>query len=231
MIVSIHQPHYFLSFAQIKKIVESDKYVFFDDVQIPQGKSVVHRAKIKYNNDFKWMNISKSKSNESDLIYNINKLSNDYIIEHSSILRNYYPKSSEREYLIGLLKQTQDIKSISEINIFLTISILSYLGISNIQFFKSSELCQDRTYLNTIDKIVDINKQLNATIYLTGDGPGSMRYMNEEKFKKEKIEIKYFNFIHPIYKQSGVDFIKDLSIIDLICNEGRENAKNILLSC
>lgn len=231
MIVSIHQPHYFLSFAQIKKIVESDKYVFFDDVQIPQGKSVVHRAKIKYENEFKWINISKSKSNKSDLIYDINKLSNDYIIEHSSILRNYYPKSSAREWLIELLKQTQDIKSISEINIFLTTAILNYLGISNIQFFKSSELCQDKNYLSTIDKIVDINKQLNATVYLTGDGPGSMRYMDEEEFTKENIEIKYFSFKHPTYKQSGTDFIKDLSIIDLICNEGRDNAKNILLSC
>lgn len=231
MIVSIHQPHYFLSFAQIKKIVNSNKYVFFDDVQIPQGKSVVHRAKIKYENDFKWLNISKSKYNKSDLIYNINKLNNDYIIEHSSILKNYYPKSCDREWLIKLLEQTSDIETISEINIYITNKILEYLGFTNIEFFKSSILCQNKFYENTIEKIIDINKQLDAKVYLTGDGPGSMRYMDEEKFKKEKIEVQYFNFKHPIYKQSGTDFIKDLSIIDLICNEGRKNAKNILLSC
>lgn len=231
MIVSIHQPHYFLSFAQIKKIIQSDKYVFFDDIQIPQGKSVVHRAKIKYENDFKWLNITKSKLNKSDLICDINKLNNDYIIEHTSILKNYYYKSKEREILIELLNQTAGIQTISEINIFLTKEILKYLEIFNTQFYKSSELCKDKFYENTIDKILDINKQLNATVYLTGDGAGSMRYMDEEKFNKEKIEVKYFNFQHPFYKQSGMNFIKDLSIIDLICNEGKENAKNILLSC
>lgn len=231
MIVSIHQPHYFLSFAQIKKIIDSDRYVFFDDVQIPQGKSVVHRAKIKYENDCKWINISKSKANKSDLINDINKLNNDYIVEHSAILKNYYPKSIDKEWLIQLLEQTSDIDTISEINIFITEKILLYLGFTNIKLFKSSMLCQGKFYKNTIDKIVDINKQLEATVYLTGDGLGSMRYMDEEEFKKEKIEVKYFRFKHPIYKQSGTDFIKDLSIIDLICNEGKDNAKNILLSC
>ncbi|MCT7492509.1 WbqC family protein [Aliarcobacter cryaerophilus] len=231
MIVSIHQPHYFLSFAQIKKIVASDRYVFFDDVQIPQGKSVVHRAKIKYENDFKWINISKSKSNNSELICDINKLSNDYIIEHSSIIKNYYKKTPSRDWIIKLLEKTEKYQTICDIDIFITKEILNYLEFEDIKFFRSSELCQNKTYENTIDKIIDINKQLDATVYLTGDGPGSMRYMDEEEFKKENIEVKYFSFMHPIYKQSGVDFIKDLSIIDLICNEGKENAKNILLSC
>lgn len=231
MIVSIHQPHYFLSFAQIKKIVESDRYVFFDDVQMPQGKSVVHRAKIKYENDFKWINLTKSKDNKSDFIYDINKANNEYIKQHKSIIENYYKKSPSRDWIIKLLEETEQYQTICDIDIFITKKILNYLEFEAIEFFRSSELCKDITYENTIDKIIDINKQLDATVYLTGDGPGSMRYMDEEEFKKEKIAVQYFSFQHPIYKQSGTDFIKDLSIIDLICNEGKENAKNILLSC
>ncbi len=231
MIVSIHQPHYFLSFVQMKKIIKSDRFVFFDDVQIPQGKSVVHRSKLKYENNFKWINISKSKENKSNLICDINKLNNNYINEHISIIENYYKKSETREWLINILKQTDTLKTISEVDIFLTKKILKYLEFDNIELFRSSEICENKVYDTIIEKIIDINKQLSSTVYLTGDGPGSMRYMDEEEFKKENINVQYFSFEHPIYKQSGVDFFKDLSIIDLLCNEGKENAKNILLSC
>lgn len=229
MVVSIHQPHYFLSFVQIKKIIQSDKFVFFDDVQIPQGKSVVHRAKLKYNNDFKWINISKSKNNSSKLIKDINKLDNNYIEEHIAIIENYYRKSNTRDWLVDLLKKTSNFSKISEINIFLTENILDYLGFNDIELFKSSELCKDKDYDSTIEKIIDINKNLNTTIYLTGNGPGSMRYMDEKLFQNENIKIEYFNFEHPVYKQAGKNFIKDLSVIDLLCNEEQTDAKNILL--
>lgn len=231
MIVSIHQPHYFLSFAQMKKIISSDRFVFFDDVQIPQGKSVVHRAKLKYENDFKWINISKSKENKSNLIYDIKKLNNNYINEHISIIDNYYKKNEIIEWLTEVLKQTDTFKTISEVNMFITKEILQYLEFDNIELFKSSEICKNKAYCTTVDKIIDINKKLDATVYLTGDGPGSMRYMDEDEFQKENIDVKYFGFKHPIYEQSGTEFLKDLSIIDLLCNEGKENAKNILLSC
>ncbi|TLP37786.1 WbqC family protein [Arcobacter arenosus] len=231
MIISIHQPHYFLSFAQIKKIIESDKYVFFDDVQMPQGKSVVHRAKIKYENELKWLTITKSKNNKSNLICDINKASNEYIKQHKSIINNYYKNTPTRNWIVNLLEQTEKFETICEVNIFITKEILNYLEFKNIQFFRSSEILKNKTYDNTVNKIIDINKQLNATIYLTGDGPGSMRYMDEREFNKEGIKIKYFSFEHPFYKQSGIDFQKDLSIIDLLCNEGKNNAKNILLSC
>jgi hypothetical protein len=52
-------------------------------------------------------------------------------------------------------------------------------------------------------------------------------YLDEELFKKNNIEILYENFQHPEYRQMFSDFLPNMSIIDLIFNEG-QNSLNIL---
>ena len=54
-------------------------------------------------------------------------------------------------------------------------------------------------------------------------------YVNIEKFNKNKILVYYQKYIHPIYSQlySKNGFISNLSVIDLILNEGPENSIKI----
>ena len=52
-------------------------------------------------------------------------------------------------------------------------------------------------------------------------------YLDENLFKKEKINLVYENFIHPTYSQIHGEFIPNLSIMDILFNEG-ENSKIIL---
>jgi hypothetical protein len=63
-----------------------------------------------------------------------------------------------------------------------------------------------------------ICKYLGADIYLSGEGARS--YNNEKEFEREGIKLVYTNFKHPVYHQIWGDFVPNLSIIDLLFNEG-----------
>ena len=78
-----------------------------------------------------------------------------------------------------------------------------------------------------MDKILYILKHLQSTKYISGDGEGSKRYIDENLFKENNIELIWQNYKHPVYKQQFGEFIPYMSILDLIFNEGL-NSKNII---
>ena len=84
-----------------------------------------------------------------------------------------------------------------------------------------------KTDLKGLDKILYILKNLNATKYISGDGDGSKRYIDEKLFSDQGIELVWQNYKHPIYKQQFNEFIPYMSILDLLFNEG-PNSKNII---
>ena len=49
-----------------------------------------------------------------------------------------------------------------------------------------------------------------------------------EEFKKSNIPVEFQKFQHPVYKQIHGKFIPEMSIIDLLFNEGKDVAKEIL---
>ena len=60
-------------------------------------------------------------------------------------------------------------------------------------------------------------------------GAQGKNYADNDQFILNKIEPYYQEYNHPIYNQLHGNFIKNMSFIDLIFNEGQDAAK-ILLS-
>ena len=89
----------------------------------------------------------------------------------------------------------------------------------------SSELCNDD--LRGLDKIIYILKKINTKRYITSNGPGASRYIDESVFKNNNIELIWNEYTHPIYNQQFGEFIPYMSILDLLFNEG-PNSKNII---
>ena len=108
------------------------------------------------------------------------------------------------------------------------------LNISLIEYFISVlEITTERKFsselkVNEISskRLLEICKKLNATTYRSGIM--GKEYLDETLFKDESINVVYENFQHPIYNQSGKEFLSNMSIIDLLFNEG-DNSKKILL--
>jgi hypothetical protein len=57
MIVSIHQPNYLPWLAYFRKIADADRFVFFDNVQMPIGKSLVSRNRVKTAQGVRWLTV------------------------------------------------------------------------------------------------------------------------------------------------------------------------------
>ena len=80
---------------------------------------------------------------------------------------------------------------------------------------------------NRSQRLLDICKHLDASCYISGIS--GKDYLDEKIFHNSGIKIIYENFQHPVYKQIYGNFIENLSILDLLFNEG-ENSQKILIS-
>ena len=104
---------------------------------------------------------------------------------------------------------------------------MDFLKILDIKtpIINSSELTITITKTKT-ERLIEICSQLEATCYISGIG--GKDYLDESLFEEHKIELMYENFIHPKYNQLNGNFLKNMSIIDLLFNEG-PNSKKLLM--
>ena len=95
------------------------------------------------------------------------------------------------------------------------------LGITT-KTIKSSELVVTQT---KTERLIEICSKLNATCYISGIT--GKDYLDEKLFLNSGIKLTYEHFIHPTYGQLHGNFIDNLSIIDLLMNEGPRSQKII----
>jgi len=126
----------------------------------------------------------------------------------------YYEKFS------GILYESGP--NLSNINIRLIKWICGLLGIET-GFIISSQM--EGLEGNSTDRLVSVCRKMDGEVYFSGFGGSN--YQEEQKFKENGITLKVTDFNHPVYNQLWGDFEPNLSIIDLLFNEG-ENAKHFI---
>tara|TARA_R100001015_G_C4621582_1_gene178801 strand:+ start:302 stop:991 length:690 start_codon:yes stop_codon:yes gene_type:complete len=227
MIVSIHQPNYIPWIGFFNKLLLSDTYVVFDDVQFPRGKDYANRNQIKTNNGKMWLTASVLGKKDLKPWNQIEINNNGWKEKHLKNIKSFYQKAPyfERYYPVLERIYKQDHKLLINLNIDLIISILICIGKHDLNMVLSSNI---KTELTGLDKILYILKNQKATKYISGDGEGSKRYIDEQLFKDNNIELVWQEYKHPTYKQLHGEFIPYLSILDLLFNEG-PNTKEIIL--
>tara|TARA_R110002050_G_scaffold159393_3_gene288828 strand:+ start:3569 stop:4246 length:678 start_codon:yes stop_codon:yes gene_type:complete len=225
MIVSIHQPNYIPWIGFFNKILLSDVYVVFDDVQFPRGKDYANRNQIKTNNGKIWLTIPVIGKSDLKPWNQIKINKNGWVDKHLANIESFYIKSPYFN------KYYPEIKNIylKDHNLLmdLTLELIKYFLKSlnkEVNIVLSSDI---KTNLKGLDKILYILKYLKTTKYISGDGEGSRRYIDENLFKKNNMELIWQNYKHPVYKQQFGEFMPYMSILDLLFNEG-PNSKNII---
>ena len=223
-IVAIHQPEYLPWLGFFKKMMSSELFVFLDDAQF-RKKGWQNRNRIRTKNGtallsipvhaHSYPNINEitidnnknwSKRHKKSILYNY--AGAPYFKEFKDFIESVFEKKFE--YLIDL--NTEIIKfAMNELEIKSKIVFSSELKISK----KGS------------DRVLDICKQVGADCYITGTS-WAQPHLKIEEFKKSNIHVEFQKFQHPIYTQIHGKFIPEMSIIDLLFNEGRDGAKEIL---
>ncbi len=222
MIVSIHQPNYIPWLGYFEKILSSDVFVFLDDVQYEKNY-LINRNKIRTNDGSMWMTIPVNAKHDS-LVNNVRiDNSKGWAEKHKKSIKINYAKSGFLQNYINFFNDLyeRNFDLLIDINVEIILYSMKHLGISTKTIF-SSELHVDGTGSN---RILNICKSLKADTYISGQF--GQNYLNLEDFKNNNIDIEFQNFVHPVYKQCYQPFIPNMSILDLLFNEG-ENSKNIL---
>ena len=226
MIVSIHPPNYIPWLGFFHKLLLSDTYVVFDDVQFPRGKDYANRNQIKTNNGKMWLTASVLGKKDLKPWNQIEINNNGWKEKHLNNIESFYKKTPYFKSYFLFLKRIYetDHKLLLNLNLDLIIFFLGCLD-KTPNIVLSSNI---KTELIGLDKILYILKNQNATKYISGDGEGSKRYIDEQLFKNNNIELIWQNYKHPTYKQLYGEFIPYLSILDLLFNEGPKS-KDIIL--
>jgi len=222
-IISIRQPGYFPYLGFFKKIQFCDIFVYLDDVQYERG-DWDNRNKIKTSDGSMRLTVpvynkSGQKLNEVQISYDTN-----WNIKHIKAIELNYQKTPYFSNYWDPIKKILEKKwsKLIDLNLALIEFINQELNITT-KIIRSSNLKIDSV---SSQRLVDICKKLDSTTYLSGEM--GVDYLDEEIFQKENIKVIYEKFEHPTYSQNHGSFIPNLSIIDLLFNEG-EKSKDILL--
>jgi len=223
-VVAIHQPEYLPWLGFFKKMMNVELFVFLDDVQF-RKKGWQNRNRIRINDGTTLLSIpvhthSYPKINE----VTIDNEKNWSIRHKKSILYNYAraPYFGEIKDFIESIFEKK-FQYLVDLNTEIIKFIMNELEIkSKIVFSSDLEISKKGS-----DRVLDICKAVDADHYITGTFWAESN-LRVEEFKKSNIDVEFQKFQHPIYKQIHGEFIPEMSIIDLLFNEGRKEAKKIL---
>ena len=223
-VVAIHQPEYLPWLGFFKKMMNVELFVFLDDVQF-RKKGWQNRNRIRINDGTTLLSIpvhthSYPKINE----VTIDNEKNWSMRHKKSILYNYAraPYFGEIKDFIESIFEKK-FQYLVDLNTEIIKFIMNELEIKSKIVF-SSELEISKT---GSDRVLDICKAVDADHYITGTFWAESN-LRVEEFKKSNIDVEFQKFQHPTYKQIHGEFIPEMSIIDLLFNEGRKEAKKIL---
>ena len=223
-VVEIHQPEYLPWLGFCKKMMNAELFVFLDDVQF-RKKGWQNRNRIRINDGTTLLSIpvhthSYPKINE----VTIDNEKNWSIRHKKSILYNYAraPYFDEIKDFVEYIFEKK-FQYLVDLNTEIIKFIMNELEIkSKIVFSSELEISKKGS-----GRVLDICKAVGADHYITGTFWAESN-LRVEEFKKSNIDVEFQKFQHPIYKQIHGEFIPEMSIIDLLFNKGRKEAKKIL---
>jgi hypothetical protein len=223
--VAIHQPQYIPWAAYFDKILQSDIFIFLDDVHF-QKNGLQNRNQIKTPQGKAWLTLPV-KHSFGELINEVEISNTKSKEKHLRSLKMNYARAPYFSEVYGIVSSVLERESdyISSISIELIRKILDYLGYRG-EIILSSDLDVQG---KASGLILDLCVAVEAKQYLSGIG--GKNYLVREDFDKSSIDVEFQKFCLPEYEQCfpKVGFIPDLSILDLLFNEGKRSKDIIKL--
>jgi len=216
----IHQPNFLPYVGFFHKLSLADTFVMMDNTQY--DKKFTNRNKIKIPDGWSWLTVPINKEHKflPNKLVEINNKENWKEMHWKKITRSYTNSKFFKKNYKSFFEEvySKEWKFLFELNSELLRQIIDWLGLK-IQIIKESELNING---NSTERLVNVCKELGAETYVSG--VGGKEYMNEKLFQKNNIKIEYQKFQCPTYTQIfGGDFIPNLSIIDLLFNNGSKS--------
>lgn len=226
MKLGIMQPYFvpYIGYWQLMNVV--DKYVIYDDVNFIKG-GWINRNRILVNGKVQYFNIPMLGASPNKLIKDIGVNNDDRIIEKNlRIIQAAYKKAP---YYSNIYPMIEKILRCGEDNLVGYIKysfgiLCDYMDIHT-EMLLSSDLPKDNS-LHGQDKVLEICRILGATEYYNAIG-GQDLY-SFQSFEEKKIHLKFLKTGNIQYEQPVLDFQRDLSIIDVMMHNSKNEIKEFL---
>lgn len=218
MRVAVHQPNYAPWCGYFAKMLVSDVFVFFDDVQLPQGRSYVSRAKVAKGKDGEqWLTVPVSKSG-TPAINEVRLADPGFAAKHLSTLRHGYARTPYLSEVLDLVAPVYDRagESLAELNMDLIRTVADYLGWQG-TFALSSERPSE---LKADERIADLVSAAGGTTYVSG--AGGQNYQTEQTYTERGVSLEVRTYQPVEYERSGWPWVPGLSVLDALFHLGRD---------
>jgi hypothetical protein len=219
--IAIMQPTY-LPWAGYFGLMESvDEFIILDTVQFAR-RSWQQRNQIKTPQGPIWLTVpvlSKGQRDQwiSDVAIDTERsFARDHIrsLEHNYRAAPYFDPYAARLFRI----LDYNYAKLATLTGDLIVEIRSILDITTPMKWAS----EFGTVGAKADLLADLAVKTGATRYISP--PGSRDYLDESSaFARVGIEVGYFEYKHPIYRQLHGEFVSHMSVVDLILNTGPDS--------
>jgi len=220
MKLGIMQPYFFPYIGYWQLINAVDKYVIYDDVNYIKG-GWINRNNILINGKPKRINLRLYHSSPNKLISEIELLDDRiYINKILQTIESTYKKAPYFSDAFSVIKTiiTQDEENLAKYLEFQIREVCNYLSIST-EIIVSSNI-QKNNELRGQEKVIEICKVLGAKEYINAIGGQNLyKYVD---FSTQGIALRFLRTKEIKYMQSKDNFIPNLSIIDVMMFNSRE---------
>lgn len=221
--IAISQSNYLPWKGYFDLIEKVDEFVIYDDMQYTR-RDWRNRNQIKTDKGLHWLTVPVAVKGKYYQKINETKITDhQWQLVHWKTIKQFYGKALffDRYYhYFEDFYNNNKLDSLSEINIALIKIIINILGIKT-KISKSSdyELIGDRT-----EKILNICTQSGSNMYISG--PSAKDYFDLSKAEEMGIKVEWMNYAdYPQYSQLYPPFVHNVSVVDLIFNEGPDAYK------
>ena len=226
--IAIMQPYFFPYIGYFQLINAVDKFVFYDDVNYI-NKGWINRNNIIVNGHAKFINIPLKKASQNKLIKDVFVVNSKDLLKILKTIEYSYKKAPFFKEVFNLITDLfLDINndtSISDFNIKSTKQICEFLNINTI-FFVSSNCCPAKQKMEKAERLINICKLNNCNIYI--NPLGGIELYDKKKFKNRGVDILFLKSETLEYKQFKGRYISNLSIIDVMMFNNKEQIKEML---
>ena len=232
MRLAVMQPYIFPYIGYFQLIQATDVFVFYDDVNFIKG-GWIHRNRLLVNNSDILFTVpllkpsSFRKLNEIEINTKIYKTWKEKFFR---TIKQSYSKAPFYKEVLPLIESvftSVDSVNIGKLAARSVMEICNYLDIKT-QFIFSSERFAESQNMGRTDRLLYIAKLLKSHTYINTIG-GKELYKTED-FIKEEIVLKFIKTGEVVYPQYAHKFIPNLSIIDVLMFNSKEEIQKMLNS-
>jgi len=226
MKIGIMQPYFFPYIGYFALIKAVDKFVLYDDVAYIKN-GWINRNRIKVGNNDNYITVPVTNASTNYLINEV-KIVNyvNFKTRLFKTLEQNYKKAPSYIRIIDLLMDIfrGSFDYMNDLNRKALSGVIDYLDI-NTEVITSSSINKNKE-LRSEAKVIDICKVLNGDVYI--NPIGGRELYSKENFQKEGICLKFIKMNDIIYEQGKGDFVPNLSIIDVLMWNSKEDVKGML---